>query len=108
MFAQPWKLRVWFRRRSKSKVDDRARDVAGMISDTFENGRHLGYRHDKAKVPCGRLTQRDNVNALSIDVDLKLIYLIVMLQDVARNCGISFRERIHRPLQGAFSFTAEQ
>jgi len=54
------------------------------------------------------LAQRDDVDALAIDLDLELIDLIVVLEYLSGDLAVAFRERIHCTFERLFRFAPQQ
>ena len=79
-----------------------------MISDAFEHRRHFCDRDNETQIARGGLSQRDDVDALAIDFDFEMIDLIVVLENLLGDFGITFAERIHCTFECLFRFAPEQ
>ena len=55
-----------------------------------------------------RLPQRDDVNALSIDLHFEVIDLIVVFENLAGDFAVALAQCIHRTIECLFGFTAQQ
>ena len=77
-----------------------------MIGDSFQHGRHLrdGY-HETQIAGCG-LAQRDDVDALAIDLDFELVDLIVVIEHLALDFAVALAERVHGGREGLLSLLA--
>jgi hypothetical protein len=78
-----------------------------VIRDAFEHRRHFGYRHHKAQIARGGLSQSKNVDALPINFNLQLIDLVVMVKHLARGLAVSLGEGVHGFDQRGFGLAAQ-
>ena len=58
--------------------------TGGVIGNAFKHGRHFRNRDNKTKIARGRLAQRNDIDALTINFDFQLIDLIVLVEHLAR------------------------
>jgi len=79
-----------------------------MIGNTLKDWGHPGYGDNKPKIARRRLTESNNIDALPIDIYLKPIDLVIVIQDIARQAVVAFRERIHGTLKRALSLAPQQ
>ena len=79
-----------------------------MVRDAFEHRRHFRNRDNETQIARGGLAQRNDVDALAIDLDFEMIDLIVVFEHLPRDFAVAFAERIHCAFERLFSFAPEQ
>jgi hypothetical protein len=97
-------LQLWF----IVEINRSTRDIASMIRNPLEDGRHFRNGNDKAEIARSGLAQSNDVNALPVDLYFEMIDSIVVLQNFTRNFAIAFTKRIHGTFESAFRFTTQQ
>jgi hypothetical protein len=79
-----------------------------MISNAFKNRRHLSYRDYKAKIACGRLSKRDDIYALSVDLHFELIDSIVIFKYLTRDLAVALTQCEHGAFKRLLSLAAQE
>jgi hypothetical protein len=79
-----------------------------MIGDAFQNRRHLYNGNHETEIASGWLTEGNEVNAHSINLNFEPIHFVVTGEHVARSLAIALRQRFHSDMKRAFRLTAKQ
>ena len=91
------KLGLVFQLRLVIQIEGCPRDVTGVVGDAFQHRGHFGNGHHEPKIARGRLAQREDINALPVDFDLKLIDLVIVIQNRSRCGAVAPHQRLHGP-----------